>query len=207
MNALVFFDEIFLKGGNRQYFLRILANNISALLPGAKVERAEGGFVVRNVDEHNFLQLGYIPGIAKFSRVYICNNSIEDILKEVSRIQFNDNIKSFRVSASRSYKDYPVSSDDLNCRIGEFLRQNRKWKVDLKNFDIDLHVDITSTSARIFERMQDGVGGLPTGTTGKIMCLISGGIDSPVAAYMSMKRGAEVTLIHFQNKPLNLSYI
>lgn len=200
MDVLIFFDEIFLKGGNRPYFLRLLAKNISGLLPGVKIDRVEGGFLLRGISPDLFACLKNIPGISKFSRVYICPNTLEDIFNEISRIKFDREIKTFRITASRASKKYLFSSEELNRKVGDFVRKSRGWKVDLDNCDLDLHVDVTSTKARIFERMQNGMGGLPTGSTGKAVCLLSGGIDSPVAAYLTMKRGAEVTLVHFQNK-------
>lgn len=200
MNVLICFDEIFLKGKNQPMFLRKLKDNLTDLFDGISVSRVQGGFILKNFKEVELNRLGKIPGIAKYSEVFICPNDFESITKTISTIDFGPDVKSFRISASRLDKQYQVSSRDLNIAIGDWVRKEYGWNVNLDNYDLDLHVDVVKGDARIYRRMADGAGGLPAGSLGKVLCMISGGIDSPVAAYQIMKRGAEVVLIHFQNQ-------
>ena len=200
MNVLITFDEIFLKGKNQPVFLRKLKDNLIALFSGISVSRVQGGFILKNFMETELARLAKIPGIAKFSEVVRCPNDFESITKTISIMNFDSNIEKFRISANRLDKKHPSSSRDLNISIGDWVRNHFGWTVDLEKFDLDLHVDVVKDDARIYKRMADGAGGLPTGSLGKVLCLISGGIDSSVAAYQMMKRGAEVSLIHFQNQ-------
>ena len=106
----------------------------------------------------------------------------------------------FRISAERSYKKFPLSSIEIEKEIGEYARVKYGWKVSLGNPDLNINIAIGSENAYIFGNTKNTAGGLPTSTSGKVLALLSGGIDSPVAAYKMMCRGAEVSLIHFQNQ-------
>ncbi len=106
----------------------------------------------------------------------------------------------FRISSERSFKNYPLSSKEIEKEIGEYVRLKYNWQVSLNNSDLDIHIAVGKTEAYIYGNTHNAVGGLPTSSSGKVLTLLSGGIDSPVAAYKMMTRGAEVGLIHFQNQ-------
>lgn len=200
IDVIAHFDEIFLKGKNQPIFIRRLANNLHELFPKTAVQRTEGGFIISNFKKEELGRLAKVPGIAKFAVCKVINNSMEDLKKAVETMKVEKAVKKFRVTASRAYKQYPLTSAEINRELGSLLVEKHGWKVDLKNPDFNLYVDIGKNKAVIYSNPQDGAGGLATGSSGKVLCLLSGGIDSPVAAYQMMKRGAEVMLVHFQNQ-------
>lgn len=201
MNVVAHLDEIFLKGNNQRIFIRQLSNNLRALLPGVEVRRTESGSLwLENITEEYFERLAKIPGLAKIAPAVTSDLKIEAIKQAVAGFSFSNDIKTFRVTATRANKKYPMPSSEVEKIIGAYIVQIRGWKVDLVNFDLNLRVEIGEKLAKIYGNTTWGAGGLPTGISGKILCLLSGGIDSPVAAYEMMKRGAEIELIHFQNQ-------
>lgn len=200
MDAIVHFDEIFLKGKNQGLFVKKLADNIRRLFVNAAVKRIEGGFFVGSLDETQVSRFACVPGIAKFAEAIVCKRNLADMQKSLLKQKILPEQKTFRISASRSDKKYELTSDELNRELGKYIFEQRGLIVDLKNPDINFHVDIGRTRAMVYGNIQNGAGGLPVGTAGRVLCLLSGGIDSPVAAYQMMKRGAEVVLVHFQNQ-------
>ncbi|MEK7131641.1 MAG: tRNA uracil 4-sulfurtransferase ThiI [Patescibacteria group bacterium] len=201
MNVIIHIDEIFLKGSNQPLFYRQLKNNLEKLLPGVRVGRVEGGMWLENIQETQLQQLSLIPGFANYAPAVKINSSVEDIKKGVDGLCQNlANIKTFRISAERSFKNFPLSSGEIAKQIGEYARVKYNWQVDLHNPNLNIHISVGKNEACIFGNTQNCAGGLPTGTAGKVLALLSGGIDSPVAAYKIMCRGGEVNLIHFQNQ-------
>jgi len=200
MDVIIHFDEIFLKGKNQPAFIRRLCSNLTALFPGILVHRAEGGLLLAKVAEKDLPRLALIPGVAKLAACQITASEIGAIEKAALAALPDLPIKSFRLTASRADKKFPLTSEELNRRLGRLIQENRGWKVDLKNSEFNLFVDVAKNKTLLYHEPKEGIGGLPTGSAGRVLCLISGGIDSPVAAFQMMKRGAEVLLVHFQNK-------
>ncbi len=201
MEIIAHLDEIFLKGNNQRVFIRRLSDNLQKLFKGAAVRRAEsGGLLVSGMGEGDLSRLVNVPGIANFAPVILCKNGIEDIKDSIDKLSFPSSIKTFRISAVRSDKSYPKSSKQIEIELGDLVRKIRGWGVNLSEPDADIRVEVGRGEARVYNNVIAGAGGLPTGSSGKVLCLISGGIDSPVAAYQMMKRGAEVLLAHFQNE-------
>ncbi len=223
MNTIVHIDEIFLKGSNQHLFFRQLKNNLERLLPGVKTARIESGIWLENIQESQLEQLALIPGFANYAEAVKVKNSVEEIKKGVDlsvilskakdpsrsdkrdsstplRSAQNDNRKTFRISAERSFKKYPLSSIEIEKQLGEYVRLKYNWQVSLGNPDLNIHIAIGKDNACIYGNTQNAIGGLPTSSSGKVLALLSGGIDSPVAAYKMMCRGAEVSLVHFQNQ-------
>lgn len=181
-------------------FIKKLAENIRRLFKGATVRRIEGGLMLEKLSAVDFERLGLVPGIARYAEAIVCPRSYAKIEQTALAFEMPENISSFRVMAARSDKSYELTSEELCKRLGATMVKTTGLKVDLKNPDYILHVDTTRTQAVIYGNLVDGAGGLPTGTSGRVLCLLSGGIDSPVAAYEMMKRGALVTLVHYQNQ-------
>ncbi len=201
MNILLHLDEILLKGANQKMFTRALINNLKALFPGTEAKRTEsGGLWISGMAANDCERLTKIPGIANFAPAVASGLKMEEIIKAVSRLKWPAGTRTFRVSASRADKRYPLTSMEVNREVGDYIRKKYGLAVNLSAPDIDISIHIESRAARIYNELKAGIGGLPTGTAGKVMCLLSGGIDSPLAAYFMMKRGAEVELIHFQNE-------
>lgn len=204
MDIVIRFDELFLKGSNQSFFIKKMKKNLESLFPGVEAKRTEGGLLLFNFSENpeEFKRLSLVPGIAKLAQCLVCDSSLEQISKTLLNKNYPANIKSFRITASRSYKNFPLNSNELNIKLGSLLVEKNNWKVELKNPDLNIYLDVGKDRVIIFENPIDGAGGLPTGTAGRIMVLLSGGIDSPVAAYSLMKRGAEISLVHFQNETM-----
>jgi tRNA uracil 4-sulfurtransferase len=110
--------------------------------------------------------------------------------------------ESFRVSVRRADKRFPLTSPQVEREIGGRIRTARGWRVDLGAPELTVHVELLSDDAFYFFGKERGPGGLPTGTAGRVACLLSGGIDSPVAAWRMMKRGCAVTFVHFHSYPI-----
>jgi thiamine biosynthesis protein ThiI len=200
MKVVVHFDEIFLKGKNQGFFVKKLAENIRRLFVGAVVRRVEGGLILENIKPEFMDRLANTPGIAKFAPIIECASSINSIKKAIAQIEIPKNSQTFRITASRSYKKFEKNSEQINRELGAFFAGHSGLKVDLGNPDLNIKIDVAKNRALIYWREFDGAGGLPVGTAGKVLCLISGGIDSPVATYQMQKRGAEIVMIHFQNE-------
>ncbi|MBU0546135.1 tRNA 4-thiouridine(8) synthase ThiI [Patescibacteria group bacterium] len=200
MNVIAHLDEIFLKGGNQRMFVRRMITNLKALFPSVIVSRSESTSLwIENLGEEELDRLANIPGLSKLAPAVACENSMVEIEKLLDKMDFTG-AKSFRISATRSLKKYPISSKNIEIQLGAFVARTKKLKVDLENHDVKIHVDIGRDFARVYTNIREAIGGLPTGSLGKVLCLLSGGIDSPVASYEMMKRGAEIELVHFQNQ-------
>jgi thiamine biosynthesis protein ThiI len=109
---------------------------------------------------------------------------------------------SFRVSVRRADKRFPMTSPQVERELGGRIQEARGWPVNLKHADLVIHIELLTNEAFYFFGKERGAGGLPTGTAGRVACLLSGGIDSPVAAHRMMKRGCRVTFIHFHSYPI-----
>lgn len=199
MDALAHLDEICLKGGNQRVFYRYLINNLRQHFPAAVISRGESGIKIRGIHAKDFPRLRHIPGIANFVQVFTIQLDIRAIERAVRKINFGP-AKTFRISASRSNKKFPLSSQQIEQAAGKAVNKKWGWPVDLKNYDLNIHIEISNKEALIYGNVTQGIGGLPARVSGKIVCLLSGGIDSPVAAFSLIKRGVEIILIHFQNQ-------
>jgi len=115
----------------------------------------------------------------------------------------SNKVKTFKIEARRSDKKFKFKSPEINAKVGEYVLENTELKVDVHDPDIEIVVDIGHSQCFIYFEKIKGVGGLPVGTAGKLVSLLSGGIDSPVASYMLMKRGAKIIFVHFKNKTIN----
>jgi thiamine biosynthesis protein ThiI len=109
---------------------------------------------------------------------------------------------SFRVSVRRADKRFPMTSPQVEREIGGRIKQARGWAVDLENAELTIHIELLTNEAFYFFNKDRGAGGLPTGTAGRVTCLLSGGIDSPVAAHRMMKRGCAASFVHFHSYPI-----
>jgi len=200
MNLVLHVDEIFLKGANQPFFYRTLTKNLQNVFPGTTAKRIEGAIWLENFKEADLNILKNFPGIANFAPAVQCSADMSAIGAAVDKLCHAQTAGSFRITATRSNKSFELSSTQLERTLGQQVVDKYGWKVNLGRPDLEIHVDIGRNGAAIYGNLIDGAGGLPTGSTGKVLCLLSGGIDSPVAAYEMMKRGARVELIHFMNQ-------
>ena len=205
--------EVALKGMNKPYFERMLVERIkNALkgLDGVTVKRHEGLIYVRadkTTDSEQIVkQISKVFGVASISPAVEAESSLDAIGEEAVKFMLNlietRDIKTFKVEAKRADKNFPVKSPDIARIIGaKVLIGCKVLKVDVHEPDCHLFVDLRHDETFIYEEKIAGFGGLPLGTNGKGMVLLSGGIDSPVAAWMMAKRGMVVEAVHFHSYP------
>ncbi len=215
MNAVVVhFKELSLKGRNRPWFIQLLIRNIKTALQGLPVRTVrpvagridielEAAAVDRpGVREEITTRLARVFGIANFSFAGRGPHDF-DALSDAILADLGDlHADSFRVSVSRSDKRLPFTSPIAEREIGGRIKRARGWRVNLAHPVLTVHVEMSADGAFYYFGKTPGAGGLPTGTGGRVACLLSGGIDSPVAAYRLMRRGCSVLLVHFHSYPI-----
>lgn len=211
-SVIVHYQEIMLKGRNRSWFIERLAGNLRAATADLDVVR------VRPLMGRLELALGPAAdweevkrritrtfGVANFARATRVGRSIDElttsILDELSSRSDLD-VDSFRVTARRADKAYPLTSPEIEREVGGRIKAARGWRVDLTKPGLVIRIELLSTEAYYSLDRVQGPGGLPSGTSGHVLSLLSGGIDSPVAAYRLMKRGCRVRFVHFHSYPL-----
>jgi thiamine biosynthesis protein ThiI len=208
-SVVVHYQELALKGKNRPWFIARLVRNIRGALSGLDVVRVKalmgrieivlGPNAVRSeVDE----RLRRVFGVANFSHARKTSLDLEAIAAAVLEDLADRDCGSFRVSVRRADKRFPLTSPQAEREIGGRIKAVRGWKVDLENPELTVHVELLTDEAFCFAGKERGAGGLPAGTAGRVTCLLSGGIDSPVAAHRMMKRGCAVTFVHFHSYPI-----
>jgi tRNA uracil 4-sulfurtransferase len=209
MNSIVVhYNELALKGRNRPWFVQMLVRNIRTALTGLGIP------AVRSVVGRIEIELGpaewaavsdrlrSVFGIAYYSYAGSAPLDLDAIAEAILRDLGGRQPSSFRVTARRADKRYPLTSPQIEFEVGGRIKDATGWRVDLANPELTVHVDLLPDHAFYFFGKEPGAGGLPTGTGGRVACLLSGGIDSPVAAYRLMRRGCSVLLVHFHSYPI-----
>lgn len=208
--CLVHYHEIGLKGNNRARFERILMDNIKAALAAfsvATITRISGHilvtFSVSGEAERAFPLIAKVPGVARVSLAFHTNREPgEYCAAAIKALEEFGEFNSFKVVARRSNTDYELTSMDLNKQVGEVLcNAFPDKKVLMKGCDAQVHVLVVQGSVYVYARSERGVGGLPQGSAGKVVSLLSSGIDSPVATWLLARRGAVPVPIHFSGRP------
>lgn len=205
--------EVALKGMNKPYFERMLVDRIKKNVKdfdGVDVRRHEGLIYVRADKKHDkeqlIRQISKVFGVASISPAVEAESHLdaigEEAVKYMMELIETKGVKTFKVEAKRADKNFPVKSPDIARIIGaKVLIGCKVLKVDVHNPDVYLFVDVRHDKSYIYQQKIAGFGGLPLGTNGKGMVLLSGGIDSPVAAWMMAKRGMLLEAVHFHSYP------
>jgi thiamine biosynthesis protein ThiI len=207
-SVVVRYQELAIKGKNRPWFVDRLKRNLELAAAGLDVTR------VRKVMGRVELVLGReasweairerlstVTGIANFSQAGRTSSDLETLGAAIVGDLGGRAPRSFRISARRSDKRYPIPSPEIERRIGSIVHVARGWPVNLSAPDLTIHVEVMRDYAfYAFEKLP-GAGGLPVGVSGRVACLLSGGIDSPVAAWRMIRRGCRAQLIHFHGYP------
>mgnify|MGYP003785057633 CR=1 FL=1 len=208
---LIRYGEIALKGKNRPFFENKLLQNIKASLRGLQqpfqVEFRRGRYYVTIAEENLFpalRRLQKVCGIVSISPVSPAELDLDDICRQSSRLlaaSYQPEM-TFKVNTRRANKNFPYTSPEVNKLVGAYLLENKpELKVDVHNPATSINIEIREKKAYLYSRVYPGPGGLPVGVTGKGLLLLSGGIDSPVAGWMAMKRGVEIEALHFHSPP------
>lgn len=215
--VLVYFGELVLKKGNRDFFERILKLNIGYAFSGIlyRFEPSYGRFCLRLGDKVSLdevrKRLLCIFGISYFCFAFKTDQNFEEfaeialneLQREIRRREEKQEVFStFCVRVNRSNKNYPKTSVEIERELGAYLLSHGiDAKVRLKDPDIIVHVDLVNKDAFVYFDKIRGAGGLPTSSTGRVVSLLSSGIDSPVASFRMMKRGCRVIFLHFHSYP------
>ncbi len=206
--VIVHYNEIGLKGKNRGFFERKLADNIKRALRGtgyARVRRISGRLLVELDEDANLeeiqVRLPKVFGIAYFSLAHETQQDIAAIQEDALSLIQGRSFNTLKVETKRSNKDFPLTSPDINAQVGGYLLEHTGGRADLTNPDLTCFIEIVEKYAYIYTDKPKGAGGLPVGVSGKVVSLLSGGIDSPVASFMMMKRGARIVYVHFYSYP------
>ncbi|MBQ9058816.1 MAG: tRNA 4-thiouridine(8) synthase ThiI [Atopobiaceae bacterium] len=209
--CLVHYHEIGLKGKNRSTFERMLIKNLRCLLArfsGIEITRLTGYILVSMSDEtqiHDVAQsISRVPGVARVSSAYMCERDEQQYCDcAVRALSEVEDFQTFKVHAKKSNTDYPISSIEMNRICGSACCEAFPDKtVKMHNPDVVVQVLVAQARCYVYADSKVGVGGLPVGTAGKVVSLLSSGIDSPVATWMVGRRGATVIGVHFSGRPM-----
>ncbi len=207
--VLIHYGEVGLKGQNRPRFINTLVRNIENRLRGLDVhlDRKRSGRILFRLGPrarwddvaHRLRTVFGISYFARAWRVPLDMDALEAAVLE--RLPQREGI-TFAVRARRARKDFPLNSMEINRRLGAAVARKTGWRVNLDNPDLPIHVEVLYREIFFYFDKEPGPGGLPVGVSGKVINLLSGGIDSPVAAWRMLKRGCEVINVHFHGQPL-----
>ena len=205
---IIFFGELSTKGKNIMNFIRLLGNNIKYALRDFKnltyEIRKDHIIILLNGEDFSEVKkpLKKVSGIGSFALAKNVDKNMDAISEEAKEVYLLSKKTTFKVETRRADKDFPIHSDDVSRKVGSYiLRSVETAKVDVHNPEVMIHIMIRLEGAYVYAINEKGMGGYPLGIAGKSLCLLSGGIDSPVAAYLMMKRGVKLECIHFAAPP------
>ena len=197
-----------LKKGNRAFFERRLCKNIRKALvryPYKSVRRISGRILVEVPEDAPFERIGQrlqkVFGLSSCAPAWLSGQSMEDLERNLWALVRDREFDTFKIQARRAQKSFPLTSPELNRLLGSCLVERSGKGVNLTAPDLTCHVDIVERYAFLYFTRLPGARGLPVTTSGRVVALLSGGIDSPVAAYKIMKRGCPVIFVHFHSYP------
>ena len=210
MNSIVVhYKELALKGRNRPWFVQWLVRNLKSALSGLDI------VAVRSMMGRIEIELGRdaawaaardrirrVFGIANFSCAGRAGHDFDLLAEAILRDLGDRQPRSFRVRARRADKRFAFTSPQIEREVGGRIKDRTGWPVNLDDPELSVHIEMLPEHAFYYFGKEPGAGGLPSGTGGRVACLLSGGIDSPVAAYRMMRRGCSVLLIHFHSYPI-----
>lgn len=206
--VVIRYHEVALKGSNRTLFVRQLTRNVLRMLAGTgacRAHRAPGRIIVTLSPEANWpeirARLARVFGIANFLLCRSSARGLEALARAVVSSLGERRFASFAVRTKRSDKTYPVLSPRVSRVVGRAVEQHTGSRVDLSRPEQEIHIEILPRETLFSLEKVDGPGGLPLGSSGTVLALLSGGIDSPVAAHRMMQRGCTVELVHFHGAP------
>jgi len=208
-SIVVHYKELSLKGKNRPWFIQVLLRNLKTALAGLHVRAFRSSMGRLEIElgpdtpwPEVRARLARVFGIANFSMAGRGPHDFEALASSILADVGDRQPPSFRVSATRADKRLPFTSPQVEREVGGLIKEATGWHVDLGHPALTVHIEMLPDGAFYFFGKDPGAGGLPSGTGGRVACLLSGGIDSPVAAYRMMRRGCSVLFIHFHSYPI-----
>jgi len=207
-SVIIHYHEIHLKGNNRVWFESRLHQHLGALLkdlPHGAIQRFGGRMAIGLTDDSPANEITHrlerVFGIANFAVTYEVPAEFDTIKASLGNLIAAKTFSSFKVDARRGTKEFPMNSQQLNQELGGFVQSLTGAAVKMENPELTCFLEIVGQRAFLYFDKISGGGGLPSGTGGKVLCLLSGGIDSPVAAFRMMRRGCQVLFVHFHSFP------
>ena len=208
-HAIVKTHELALKGKNRPWFMRKLTDNLRIATRGSGVERIWKGQLMVGLtlsDEECWPEvksrLKEVFGVAKFYKAYELPQDLDGLKARIPEFLEGRTFSSFRITTNRADKRFPMNAEEVNRDLGAFVKDLTGAQVNLKYPELSIYVDIQTSGFLVYFDEVKAHGGLPVGVSGKVAVMLSGGIDSPVAAWQMMKRGCQVMFVHFHSYPL-----
>jgi len=203
---IIKYGELTTKKDNINYFLSSLKDNIKNMLGNSvDIKFDRGRMFITSKEDYDVIvnKLQYIFGIHEINIGYkLNNNDIKEIEDNLKELIVERDFKTFKVETKRSYKNYHMNSMEISKYLGGVVLKNKKdISVDVHNPDVVINIEVRSDSAYIYFDKVSGIGGYPVGSLGKGMLMLSGGIDSPVAGYLALKRGVRVEGVYFESPP------
>ena len=204
---LIKYGELTTKKGNRNFFVKTLTKNIENKLKDFNilVEKDLSRMYIHynELNEENIInKIHEIFGIHSYHIAYVTNSDMDSIKDELIKTIKLENFKTFKVETKRSDKSFPKTSMELSKIFGGIVLKNKdNIKVDVNNPEVIIHVEIREKNTYIYYNAFNGLGGYPSGIQGKGLLMLSGGIDSPVAGFLAMKRGIKVDAVYFEAIP------
>ena len=195
---LIKYGELTTKKGNRNLFINKLSDNIK--VEGKIIKKRDRMYIIPNNFDETINKLKKVFGLQGIVVAYKVNTNIEDIKNGVLEVLKNETFKTFKVETKRANKNFEIKSMDFNNVIGSLVLKNFDCKVDVHNPDIVVHIEIREDTY-IYTNEIKGSGGYPVGIQGKGILMLSGGIDSPVAGYLALKRGIDIDCLYFDSPP------
>ncbi|MBR7553782.1 tRNA uracil 4-sulfurtransferase ThiI [Allobacillus sp. GCM10007491] len=207
-HLLIRYGELVLKGKNKKHFIQKLENNMRKALvdfPNTKIQaKRDHMYILLNGESAEGVSdvCKQVFGIHSFSLALKVDNEKEAIKESALAALEKETGHTFKVTTKRPNKSFPISSQEMNQILGgHLLSHTEGWVVNVHKPDVEIRVEIRKDATYITSSKTPGKGGMPVGTAGKSLLLMSGGIDSPVAGYLAMKRGVELEAIHFHSPP------
>jgi thiamine biosynthesis protein ThiI len=208
-SVVVHYQEIALKGRNRPWFVARLVRNLREAV--ADLDIREVRTLMGRIEvvlgpnaEWPIVRerLGRVFGVGNFARAGRTKLDIDTMASEILHDLGDVNPSSFRVSVRRADKRFPLTSPQIEREVGGRIKEARGWRVDLAHPELTIRLETLANEAFYSFGKERGAGGLPSGASGRVACLLSGGIDSPVAAWRMMRRGCRVLFVHFHSYPI-----
>ncbi len=207
-HILVHYNEIALKGKNRGFFEKLLVESLYVAFRGLEVQdirRLSGRILAEFEKEYSYQEIAErlheVIGISHFELTEKVDQNLEAIQSSIGSFIQDKDVESFAIYTRRSNKDFPMNSVETNRALGSFVVNEKGWKVSIDAPELPIYVYLVGDAAYIAYHRDVGSGGMPYGTAGPVGILLSGGIDSPVAAYRMIRRGTSPIFIHFHSAP------
>ncbi len=201
---LIKYGELTTKKANRNTFINLLSNNIKNVLINENYNIKYDRVRMYIECDHPNIIIDKIKNVFGIHSIVLChkvNTNIDDIKEKVLELLKNEDFSTFKINTKRADKSFPIHSMDVNNIVGGYILKNINSKVDVHNPDILVTIELRIEGTFIYTNEIKGLGGYPVGIQGKGMLMLSGGIDSPVAGYLSLKRGVDLECLYFESPP------